>query len=130
MRVGVSEEKGVGGKYRVFGKHVYGELYDCKNDYLTNIEYLINTVREAIYKGGFTLLDIKAWKINPGISVVGIVLESHVAIHTWPEYSFATVDVYTCGFKGDPYKTFIYIVEKLDAKRYTIKFSDRSLRWD
>ncbi|MEM1826195.1 MAG: adenosylmethionine decarboxylase [Desulfurococcaceae archaeon] len=130
MKIGVIEEKGMDGKYKVFGRHVYGELYECNPNYLSDIEYLINTVREAVYRSNYTLLDIKAWKINPGVSVVAVILESHIAIHTWPEYSFATVDVYTCGLKGDPFKAFMYIVEKLEPKRYSVKFSDRSMKWD
>jgi S-adenosylmethionine decarboxylase len=88
-------------------------------------EYLVNVVKSAVEIGGFTLLDVKVWKIWPGVSVIAIILESHIAIHTWPEHRFATVDVYTCGSKGDPFKAFNYIVEKLRAKRYTVKFASR-----
>ncbi|MEM0355930.1 MAG: adenosylmethionine decarboxylase [Desulfurococcaceae archaeon] len=113
--------------YKVYGKHIYGELYDCRREYLSDLDFLMNITSEAVRIGGFTLLDIKGWKIEPGVSVVAIILESHVAIHTWPEYSFVTLDVYTCGYKGDPFKTYRYIVDKLEAKKFTIKISDRSL---
>jgi len=87
--------------------------------------YLVNIVEEALQIGNFTLLDVKAWKIWPGVSVIAIILESHIAIHTWPEHKFATVDVYTCGVRGDPFKVFKYIAEKLKAKKYTIKYTSR-----
>jgi len=110
---------------KVVGRHVYGELYDCDPVVLMNEDYLVNVVEEAVKIGGFTLLDVKAWKIWPGVSVVAIILESHIAIHTWPEHRFATVDVYTCGVKGDPFKAFKYIVEKLKAKKYAMKYTSR-----
>jgi S-adenosylmethionine decarboxylase len=110
---------------KVTGRHVYGELYDCDADVLMDEEYLVNVVKSAVEIGGFTLLDVKVWRIWPGVSVIAIILESHIAIHTWPEHRFATVDVYTCGSKGDPFKAFNYIVEKLRAKRYTVKFASR-----
>lgn len=110
---------------KVTGRHVYGELYDCDADVLMDEEYLVNVVKSAVEIGGFTLLDVKVWKIWPGVSVIAIILESHIAIHTWPEHRFATVDVYTCGSKGDPFKAFNYIVEKLRAKKYTVKFASR-----
>ncbi len=113
-------------KNKVIGRHVYGELYGCDPELLSDEKYLVEVIREAAKIGEFTLLDVKAWKIHPGVSVVGIVLESHISIHTWPEYEFATVDVYTCGLKGDPEKTFKYIVEKLRAKRYTMKYASRN----
>jgi S-adenosylmethionine decarboxylase len=110
----------------VVGRHVYGELYGCDPDILSSEEYLTRVVVEAVKVGGFTLLDVKAWKISPGVSVVAIILESHISIHTWPEYRFATVDVYTCGLRGDPYKSFMFIVESLKAQRYTMKYSSRN----
>jgi S-adenosylmethionine decarboxylase len=33
---------------------------------------------------------------------MAIVSESHLVIHTWPEYGYAAVDVFTCGAPRDP----------------------------
>ncbi len=120
------EQQGMNSKPVVIGHHYYGELYGCNPEILSNEEELKKIIEEAARIGKFTLLDIKAWKISPGVSIVGIVLESHISIHTWPEYRFATVDVYTCGESGDPEAAFMYIVKSLEAKYYTIKYSDRS----
>ncbi|GAB6147718.1 adenosylmethionine decarboxylase [Stetteria hydrogenophila] len=115
-------------KYRVVGRHIYANLYNCRNvDLLRDPEGLERLVREAAKRGNMTLLDVKSWKIGEGVSVVGIVLESHIAIHTWPEYSFATVDVYSCGAHTNPGKAFEYIVEKLQPERTTSGVADRSL---
>jgi S-adenosylmethionine decarboxylase len=110
----------------VVGRHVYGELYGCDPRILMDEEELKRIVIESAEIGGFTLLDVKAWKIHPGVSVVGIVLESHIAIHTWPEYAFATVDVYTCGESGNPTAAFKHIAGRLGAVKYTLKKADRS----
>lgn len=112
----------------VVGHHYYGELYDCDPDILSNETVLKDIVVEAARVGGFNLLDVRTWKINPGVSVIGIVLESHISIHTWPEYRFATVDVYTCGEKGDPYKAFIHIANRLKAQKYIVRYSSRDYR--
>jgi len=101
----------------VFGKHIVGNLYECDVDKLSDLAYLVHVVKEAAKIGNMTLLDIKSWKIGKGVSVVGIVLESHISIHTWPEYGFATVDVYSCGSHTDPEEAFNYIVKSLNAKR-------------
>ncbi|MEM4718263.1 MAG: adenosylmethionine decarboxylase [Desulfurococcaceae archaeon] len=110
---------------KVTGKHIYGELYGCNPRLLSDPDYIKKILMEAVKIGGFTLLDARVWHIQPGVSGVAIILESHISIHTWPEYSFATVDVYTCGEKGEPVKSFHYIVEVLEAKRYTMKFTSR-----
>lgn len=111
---------------KVVGRQVYGSLYDCNEDLLRDVDKLREIAIDAAKEGKMTLLDVKAWKIGEGVSVVAIVLESHITIHTWPEYKFATVDVYSCGAHTDPKKAFEYIAIKLDAKRYTMKEADRS----
>jgi len=37
-----------------------------------------------------------------GVTGMAIVSESHLVIHTWPEYGYAAVDVFTCGAPRDP----------------------------
>ncbi|NAZ13317.1 MAG: adenosylmethionine decarboxylase [Desulfurococcales archaeon] len=112
---------------RVVGKHVYGNLYNCDPKLLSDPHYLENIVREASKIGNMRLLDIKYWKIGEGVSILGIILESHISIHTWPEYSFATVDVYSCGAHTDPDKAFDYIVKALKAESYEKRYADRTL---
>ncbi|MCG2888311.1 MAG: adenosylmethionine decarboxylase [Sulfolobales archaeon] len=113
----------------VVGKQVYGELYDCNVETLKDEQRLREIVTNAARVGNMTLLDVRSWKIGEGVSVMAIVLESHITIHTWPEYAFATVDVYSCGAHTDPKKAYLYIVDQLGAKRYTIKEADRSLEY-
>jgi len=125
----ISVIKEIGGKnekYKVYGKHVYGSLYGCDPKLLSDPEYLEKTVVNAAKVGNMTLLDVKVWHISPGASVIGIILESHITIHTWPEYRFATVDVYSCGPHTDPLKAFNYIVKSLKAERYELEVADRS----
>jgi S-adenosylmethionine decarboxylase len=112
---------------RVVGKHVYGNLYDCNPEILSDEQALRDIVVEAARVGSMTLLDVKSWKIGLGVSVVAIILESHIALHTWPEYGYATLDVYSCGSHTDPEKAFNYVVEKLEAKYVERRYADRSL---
>ena len=39
----------------------------------------------------------------PGSGVTGVVLlaESHIAIHTWPEKNYVTLDIYVCNVSQD-----------------------------
>ena len=127
MRYGGVEMRGALAQIpSVVGKQVYGELYDCDVETLKDEQRLREIVTNAARVGNMTLLDVRSWKIGEGVSVMAIVLESHITIHTWPEYAFATVDVYSCGAHTDPKKAYLYIVEQLGAKRYTVKEADRS----
>jgi len=112
---------------KVFGKHYYGNLYGCNVEKLRDEEYLRWLVTKASEIGNMTLLDVKSWKMGEGVSVVAIVLESHITIHTWPEFAFATVDVYSCGSHTDPKKAFDFIVKELEAKKVVMGSADRSM---
>jgi S-adenosylmethionine decarboxylase len=115
-------------KPRVYGFHVYGNLYDCSNvDLLRSPEGLEELVIRAAKEGNMKVLDVKSWKIGEGVSVVAIILESHIAIHTWPEFRFATVDVYSCGTHTDPEKAFKIIVEALKPSRVVSGTASRTL---
>ncbi|MGC9147977.1 MAG: adenosylmethionine decarboxylase [Sulfolobales archaeon] len=112
---------------RVVGKHVFGDLYGCDPDLLSDPVFLENIVKEASVIGNMNLLEIKSWKIGLGVSVIGVVLESHISIHTWPEYQYATVDVYSCGAHTDPERAFDFIVKALKAEKVEKRSVDRSL---
>jgi len=119
------------GADRVVGKHVYGNLYDCPRDKLADEELLVRTVREAARIGRMRIWDLKSWKFGGnkgGVSVIALVVESHIALHTWVEYAYATLDVYSCGENADPEAAFNYIVSVLEPKDYTKHYADRSSR--
>ncbi|WP_179950425.1 adenosylmethionine decarboxylase [Sulfodiicoccus acidiphilus] len=111
---------------KVIGKQVFGSLYECDVEALRDEETIREVVIRAVSEGNMTLLDIRGWKIGEGVSVVAIILESHITVHTWPEYRFATVDVYSCGAHTDPVAAFKYIATKLNAKRFSMNQTDRS----
>jgi S-adenosylmethionine decarboxylase len=118
-----------GSEDRIVGKHVYGNLYDVDLEIAGNEEKLREIVVEASKLANMTLHEVKSWSFGGkkgGVSVIALVLESHIAIHTWIEYKYATVDVYTCGEKSDPWKAFEYIVKQLKPKYYTVNYADRS----
>ena len=114
---------------RIVGKHVYGNLYEVDVDIAKDEDKLRQIVIEAAKIANMTLHEVKSWSFGGkkgGVSVIALVLESHIAIHTWIEYRYATVDVYTCGEKSDPWKAFEYIVRNLKPKYYTVNYADRS----
>src|SRR5258708_7150751 len=66
------------------------------------------------------IVDVVFHNFNPhGISGVVVIAESHLAIHTWPEYSFASIDIYTCGDEVNPWKAYDYLLKHLKAKGVT-----------
>lgn len=113
----------------IVGKHVFGNLYGIDKDVANDERELKDIVLKAVELSNTKLLDIRVWKLGGkkgGVSVIALVEESHIAIHTWIEYEYATVDVYTCGQNSNPWKAFNYIVSRLKPKYYTVNYADRS----
>jgi len=89
----MGEEEGV-----IIGKHVYGSLYGISEEIASNEEYLVDVVKKASELANMTLLEVRSWRLSgekDEVSVIALVVESHIAIHTWINYRYATVDVYT-----------------------------------
>jgi len=79
------------------GRQLVVEFWGCQGN-LDSPELIKKTLEEAVQKAKAFLLDIKIHRFQPhGISGVAVIAESHISIHTWPEYGYAAVDVFTCG---------------------------------
>jgi len=88
-------------KIKYLGKHVLVEVWKAKN--LNKLTVIQKTLKEMVKACGATLLYLKLHKFSPqGISGVAIIAESHISIHTWPEYRYAAIDIFTCGMKVKP----------------------------
>jgi S-adenosylmethionine decarboxylase len=80
------------------GTHLLLELRDCNSESLKDLEYVKSAMVAAARDANATIVDISFHEFNPyGISGMVIIAESHLSIHTWPEYGYAAVDIFTCG---------------------------------
>jgi len=79
------------------GTHLILDFWGCQH--LDNIRFIESTLRDAIEKAGATLLHIHLHHFTPngGVSGVAVLAESHISIHTWPERSYAALDIFMCG---------------------------------
>lgn len=118
---------------KVIGKHVYGNLYGIERNILTNMNALSDMVIKAAQIGNMHIVSMlkKQFKIpglpdNGGVSIIALIKESHIAVHTWPESEYATVDIYSCGAHTDADAAFTYIISVLKPRTYTKSFADRS----
>ena len=76
---------------------------------------------EVARSAGATIVGQTFHQFSPqGVTGVVAIAESHVWIHTWPEYEYAAVDIFTCGDSFDPQAAARLIAEKLDASSSSI----------
>ncbi len=99
------------------GKHLLLELKDCDAELLNNMEYLREALSSVALSIGATVIKDSFYQFSPqGISGVVIIAESHISIHTWPEFCYAAVDVFTCGEVIQPAMAVKPLADKLKAK--------------
>jgi S-adenosylmethionine decarboxylase len=88
---------------KALGIQLAVELFDCDENLLNDHRLLEQSLVEAATKAGATVVESVFHQFNPhGISGAVIIAESHIAIHTWPEYRYAALDIFTCGTDIDP----------------------------
>ena len=110
----------------ILGKHALADIYDIYSDAIDDIEKIKALLTEACAEANLNIVEFKFHKFEPyGLSGICILKESHLAIHTWPEYSFASVDAFTCGNKMNPKEACEIIARKLNSDNADIRLFDR-----
>ncbi len=102
---------------KILGRHLIVEYADCNADILNDLTQLEKHLKDSVRAAGATIVESVFHRYNPqGVSGAVVIAESHISIHTWPEYGYASVDFYTCGESVDPYKAYEFMKEKLESK--------------
>lgn len=105
-------------KLETLGRHILVEFYNCKEEVLKDPILIEKYMNEAAIISNATIVQSVFHHFNPyGVSGAVIISESHLAIHTWPEYGYAAVDVFTCGDTINPWIAFKHLEEVFGADR-------------
>jgi len=113
---------------QALGSHLLLELKDCNAKLLNNQKKLEEILVAAAKTAKATVIESRFHKFNPcGISGVVVIAESHLTIHSWPEYAYAAVDIFTCGETLKPSIAAEYLIRKLQSKNPSILEVKRGL---
>ena len=105
---------------KALGRQIVVEYYGCNHDILNDVAFIKRAMRNAALASGATIVQEAFHLFNPhGVSGVVVIAESHLAIHTWPEYGYAAVDLFTCGEDVNPDAAFEFLKEHLKADHFT-----------
>jgi S-adenosylmethionine decarboxylase proenzyme len=93
----------------VKGLHIIADLYGCRNrEMLASSAMLREACVTACKDVGLTVLGDHFYQFDGldatqdgGATGAVVFAESHLAVHTWPERSGATLDVYVCNVTCD-----------------------------
>jgi spermidine synthase len=100
------------------GTHILLDLYGCTPGLLNDLEFLRQMSLEGVRRSGATILGDHFKRFEPqGVSGVVIIAESHLSLHTWPEFSYIAMDYFTCGNRIDMDAAINFFGEQLAPKK-------------
>ena len=102
----------------MLGKHIILELHGVDPKLLNDRKFLEQLLTKAAREAGGTIIGTIFHEFNPhGVTGIVAICESHISIHTWPEFKYAAVDVFTC--RGiNPEIAAKVIIEGLKPEKY------------
>jgi S-adenosylmethionine decarboxylase len=102
------------------------DLYDCDHRRLLDADGIRAGMIHAAELMGADVVGSSFHTFEPwGVSGTVTIAESHLAVHTWPEYNFAAVTFETCGTRMNHRKAFDFLVDFFGAKNPQITFHKR-----
>jgi len=113
---------------KILGRHLLAELVDCDSVLLIDSEKLEKAMKDAARLAGATVVDSVFHRYNPqGLSGIVVIAESHISIHTWPEYKYAAVDCFTCGSNVDPERALSSLKQALGCRDMQVREFNRGM---
>ncbi len=110
----------------VRGKHLLADFYGVQARLLQDCSALENLLREAATAASAHILFCHLHSFGPEQGVTGVLLlaESHISIHTWPECSYAAIDIFMCG-QAEPELALRVLEQALRPSRNTLQTVQR-----
>lgn len=108
------------------GKQYILDLKDCDNDVLDDLDFLRETLASVVHQTQEAPLSESFHQFTPqGVSGLVLANGSHVCIHTWPEYNYAAMDIFTHNESFDLEQASKIIIEKLGSKNPSVTELER-----
>jgi len=97
--------------------HIIWDLYECNLNYFINKyshKYLENFFKEKVSESWLNII----WSLihtfeNNSFSLVIMLSESHICIHTWPEKYYVSIDLFVCNYTKDNSKVAIKLFDEI-----------------
>ncbi len=105
---------------------IIADLYGCA-EILDDMAAITEAAHKAIDYVGAQIVEECIHQFNPvGVTYFAVISTSHFSIHTWPEYGYAAIDIFSC---SDTVADGIsqMLKELFKAKRIMVRVLERDI---
>lgn len=104
------------------GIQILLNLFNCSAELLNDVEQLKIILNEITIESNLTKVGESFHQFAPG-GATGVILlsESHICIHTWPEYNTAAIDIFSCSSEENAKLAARLLIEKFNPEKYDEK---------
>src|SRR4030043_566320 len=101
------------------GTQICIDFFGCNEIHLNDVSFIGSLIDSAVKESGLTpIARTKLHKFEPqGITGYALLSTSHIAIHTWPEFNYASIDVFACDEKQKVEKAAEVLLNGLKPKK-------------
>jgi S-adenosylmethionine decarboxylase len=111
-------------KQNSLGIHLIADFWFGKK--IEDPKELKKILIEAAKKSGNVPLKFSYHKFNPhGLTGVLLLAESHIAFHSWPEFGYLAIDIFSCGKNAKPEEALKYLKKVLKPNKIEVSVIKR-----
>ena len=115
----INQKQNEKNQLNVLGFHLLAEFSKVPQKNFS-VELLKSSLLEACQEAELIVRDIFTYLFSPfGISILAILQESHISLHTWPEYRFISLDIFVCDEQSKADRALSYLTKKLNPAQVT-----------
>ncbi|MGC8849574.1 MAG: adenosylmethionine decarboxylase [Candidatus Bathyarchaeia archaeon] len=99
------------------GIHIIAEFLGVDQEKISRVERTREILDRVISRSGFRVISSSFHQFEPyGVSAVYLLAESHLSVHTWPEYGYLALDIFSCGGDDLALRAFELLVDEFRPK--------------
>lgn len=108
-------------------KQLIVDLYGCPASCIDDVNYIRDVVHKVCESIGAGIVEECYHRFMPiGISAIAVITTSHISIHTWPEYGYAAVDIFSCQ-EDIPGEICCRLADSLKAEQAETRMIEREI---